>query len=90
MGAVSGAGDMKGSEATQALLTGMDGFSEYNRSLAIEGLMRSRDRITALLDAMEGNLFRRDYLSLEQRKRLLSNGDPQIRMRASALLGENE
>lgn len=90
MGAVSGAVDMKGPEATQALLTGMDGFSEYNRSLAIEGLMRSRDRITALLDAMEGNLFRRDYLSLEQRKRLLSNEDPQLRMRASTLLGENE
>ena len=52
--------------------------------------MRSSDRITALLDAMEGNLFRRDYLSLEQRKRLLGNGDAQLRMRASVLLGENE
>ena len=52
MGAVSALGDMRSPQATAALLSGVRHYSERNRELALDALMRTRKRRAALREAV--------------------------------------
>jgi len=86
MGAVSGTVDVNDSEATQALVTGLPGFTPGNRTLALEGLLRTPARVTALLDGLEAGGVRAEWLSASQRKKLLGRTETGLRQRAERLV----
>lgn len=86
MGAVSGLGDMQAVEAAAALLDHFDQLAKNNRTLAVDALCRSDDRVTALLDRLEAGRFSRDALSRQQMERLRNHPTAPLRARAAKLL----
>ncbi|HUG91421.1 MAG TPA: Rid family hydrolase [Planctomycetaceae bacterium] len=85
MGAVSGLADVREPQAVAALLSGIGHYSERNRGLALDGLLRDAARIEALLDAVERGAVRPSDLG-EERIRVLRNvEDEPLRARARRL-----
>jgi putative membrane-bound dehydrogenase-like protein len=66
MGAVSGLSDMNVDEVAPLLIEALPGLPEPNRTLAIEGLLRTPARATALLRAREENSLPAEALAPEQ------------------------
>jgi len=85
MGAVSGLGDMKIAEATKPLLAALPDLPPQNRRLAVDALLRTDDRITALLDALEKGEVQKALLSEAQVQSLLHLQDEPLRKRARGL-----
>jgi putative membrane-bound dehydrogenase-like protein len=85
MGAVSALGDMPSAEATAALLDSFEGLSANNRNLALDALVRSDDRMAALLDRLESKRIAGAALSERHIKRLKSHAPPSLRKRVAAL-----
>jgi hypothetical protein len=88
MGAVSAATDVDSPEAAEALASSLPGLSAGNRTLAVDGLLRSAARTKLLLDAVEAGKLKRDQLNDAQVKRLREHADAELRARAGKLLGE--
>jgi putative membrane-bound dehydrogenase-like protein len=86
MGAVSGTVDVNHPEATQALVRGLAGFTDGNRILALDGLLRSPERVTAILEALESGSAQSAWLTGSHRKKLLGQVDPALRRRAEQLV----
>jgi putative membrane-bound dehydrogenase-like protein len=86
MGAVSGLADLDSPESTTALAAALSHLTDTNRSLAIAGLMRSSDRIHALLDAIENGTLRADELDADQLESLGTHSDSAIQRRAREIL----
>ncbi len=86
MGAVSGTVDVNAPEATQALMTGLPGFTPANRTLAMDGLLRTADRVNQLLDGLESGEVRSEWLNASHRKRLLGQTESVLRRRAERLV----
>jgi hypothetical protein len=74
MGAVSALGDMRSPEASAALLSGIRHYSERNRELALDALMRSRDRRRALRQAVTEGRVDAAWVG-EKRSALLRDDD---------------
>ena len=86
MGAVSGTVDVNAPEATRALTDALLGLAEGNRELALSGLLRDSTRVAALLDAIESGAARTEWLTENQRRKLLGQSDPGLRRRAEGLV----
>jgi putative heme-binding domain-containing protein len=86
MGAVSGLLDVENAEATAHLIQALPDLTERNRTLALAGLVRGRERIAALLDAIEAGKVKPDWLAKEHREALLKHRDEVVRTRAAKLL----
>lgn len=85
MGAVSGLVDVPDIGAAQMLIESLGHLSDHNRELAVDGLLKSPQRITLLLESLENGLIEREMLGDEHRKLLHDHEDPAIRRRFSAL-----
>ena len=70
MGAVSALGDMRSPQATAALLSGIGHYSERNRELALDALMRSRERREALREAVAQGRVDQAWLGEKRAARL--------------------
>lgn len=73
MGAVSALGDMRSPQATAALLSGIGHYSERNRELALDALMRSRERRRALREAVADG--RVDAAWIGEKRAVILRGD---------------
>lgn len=85
MGAISGCGDIDAYEASAALLEGMSWYSEGNRQLALEAMLRSASRAGLLLDAVERGEVARGLVTEEIAERLCGSETPEIAARAKRL-----
>lgn len=86
MGAVSGLADVDSPQATKLLVESLPDLTEGNRALAIAGLLRSDERIEALLAAIDGGKLPAGWLSADQRKALLRLENAALRERATEVL----
>ncbi len=87
-GAISGLSDARSPKVAALLLGGLGHYSASNRKLAVEALLRTPERITALLDAIEAKRVDQSILSAEQVKTLRSAKDAALRARVEKLLGK--
>ena len=92
MGAVSGTADVPDPAATTALLNAYPGLTARNRTLALEGLLRSEARRVALLEAIHAGQLERTILSGEQIQGLLADSSQRVRELTAALprIGKKE
>jgi hypothetical protein len=88
MGAVSGLGDVEDHRATAALLAEFGGYVPVNRNLAFNALLRTEERTTALLKALELALISRDLLTQKQITKLLALDNEQLRDRAKRIVNK--
>lgn len=86
MGAVSGLGDIESAKATELLVKGLPDFAKGNRDLAITALLRTTDRVKALLDAVAGGNVNKDWLNESHRKGMFDHTDAGVRKRAGEVL----
>jgi hypothetical protein len=87
MGAVSGIGDISADDATTSLVGSLPLLTERNRVLAVDALLRSSQRATALLDALQAGKIPAKLINDDQRTRLLGNADDAVAKRAAEVLG---
>lgn len=90
MGAVSALGDMRSPRATAALLVGIQDYSARNRELALDALLRGRDRRKALLEAVAAGHVDPEWIGAKRAAALRADEDPNVRARARELLGAGE
>jgi putative membrane-bound dehydrogenase-like protein len=88
MGAISGLSDIDSPRVPGVLLEGLGRFSVGNRKLAVDALLRTDDRTTALLDALQAGKVSRALLSAGQVKALRQHKNQALRARAEKVLGE--
>ena len=86
MGAVSGLADMRSPRAAKALIASWSQYTQGNRELAFEALMRTPLRTAALLDAVAIGTVPTSSLSSKQVRELRSVDHPQLRARARRLV----
>jgi putative heme-binding domain-containing protein len=86
MGAISGLSDLDSPRVAALLLGGLDHFSPGNRKLAVDALLRTDDRTTALLDALQAGKVKRTELTTAQVKALRNHKNRAVRARAEKLL----
>lgn len=86
MGAVSGLVDVDGPEATAALVGALSHLTGTNRELALKGLLRSDERATALLDAVEKGTVKKEALGEATTKALLDSKSATVKERAAKVL----
>lgn len=90
MGAVSGLSDMPAAEAGQAILAAVANLNARNRDLALDALLRTGPRIERLLDAIEADEVKQDWLGDLRVEQLRHHDSPEVRQRAAAVLAETE
>ncbi len=83
MGAVSGLADVDRPEAAVLLLKALPDLTAENRAIAVAGLLRTPDRVTALLTAIESGAVRAEWISVAHRAALRSHPDEAVRARAA-------
>jgi putative membrane-bound dehydrogenase-like protein len=86
MGAVSALVDIPDPPATTALIEHLADLKPKNRELALDGLLRSEDRMLVLLEAIAGGRVTADQLGESRRQRLLEASFPRVQQRAKLLL----
>jgi len=87
-GAISALGDIQSLVVPQALLSGFAHYSEANRRLVIESLLRDDGRREALLDALASGHLTRGDLSPEIERRLVDPKQNHSFERARSLLAK--
>jgi len=87
-GAISGLADVPGPKTGPALLSGFAHYSAGNRKFALDALVRDKDRISALLDAVADHRVPAEALGEERSQALLKHEDPAVRERAEKLLSK--
>jgi putative membrane-bound dehydrogenase-like protein len=88
MGAISGLCDVDSPKVAALLLDGLSHFSPGNRKLAVDALLRTDDRTTALLDALQAGKVKRALLSDAQVKALRNHKNRALRNRADKMLAD--
>lgn len=86
MGAVSGTADVQHPQATAALVEGLGHYTDGNRELALDGLLRTPERCLALLSALERGGVKREQLGQKREQRLLEHVEPEVQTKAKHLL----
>lgn len=86
MGAVSGLVDVDDFDATQALVAALNHLPGGNRTLALQGLLRTDSRASALLDAVEAGHVRPASIDASIAASLKQSKSDSIRLRAQKLL----
>ncbi len=87
MGAISGLSDMEAPQVAGVLLSGIGHYSDGNRKLALEALLRTDERTSALLDAIENRAVMTAWLAEGHKKALREHANEKLRSRAHKLLG---
>jgi putative membrane-bound dehydrogenase-like protein len=88
MGAISGISDVDRPQTAQLLLDGLGHFSAENRGIALNALLRTDQRVAALLAAIEQKKVDPAKLSSAQRKALKEHPNEKLRLQATKLLAE--
>jgi hypothetical protein len=70
MGAVSGLGDIDDPQATKLLAATLPDLTPANRTLAIDALLRSEERVKVLRGLLDNGKLAKDSLSATQRQKL--------------------
>jgi hypothetical protein len=86
MGAISGTSDVQHPQAAEALLSGLNHYSDANRALALDGLVRTPERCLALLAAIQQGKVNREHLGSQREKRLLEHSNPDVQSTARQVL----
>lgn len=89
MGAISALGDIPTPEATDALVTHLQGFASENQQLALAALTRTPDRCLQLLKALENNAIPPNILSQNDIQKLQQHPDENVRKAATEILMKN-
>jgi hypothetical protein len=87
MGAISGISDVDRPVAAHLLVSHYRYFSEENRRIAVDALLRTKLRCIALLDAIQKKAIAASSLSDQQRQALRKHPAEDIRGRAERVLG---
>jgi hypothetical protein len=87
-GAIGGLADIRAPGVGLVLLSGMGHYTDRNRGLALDALLRDEGRVAALLDAVAGGRLDRSVLGAERVARLVRYPHEALRRRAVELLGE--
>lgn len=85
MGAISGISDVDRSETAELLIRNLGHYSEGNRGIALDALVRTESRCAALLDAIAKKEIATASLSEKQRQALLKHSSAAIRERAEGV-----
>lgn len=86
MGAISGLADLDAPPVAETLLSGLGHYSDANRKLALNALLRTDARTASLLDALEQNKVKPAQLDPTHRKALREHANDALRSRAMRLL----
>jgi len=86
MGAVSGLVDVHSPKSVDVLLQSLPDLTKENRSLAIDGLMRTPGRAKGLLNALKNGDAKMEWMSEAQRKALREHADNDVRRLAEEVL----
>lgn len=89
MGAVSALGDIDDPASAAALIAKFKLFSPRNRKLAFEALLRSDERVEALVASLESNAFASELLTQENKSALKNLEQLELRSRAQRVLDGN-
>lgn len=76
-------------EPWQELLASFASQSPPMRQSIVEGVLSSQPRTSLLLDLMQAGQIKPTELDVTQQNRLLASGDPEIRKRATAIIGSS-
>ncbi len=87
MGAISGLADIRSPEVPEILLSGISYYSDRNRDIALNALLRSDERIEVLLNAINDGTLSADDLGEERIKELKSIENEALRERARQVIG---
>jgi hypothetical protein len=85
-GAIGGLSDMRSPCVAPALLSGFTHYEPENRGFVLRALLRDRDRIFVLLEAIQAGTVKAADLGSERLTLLINNPDPAIRDRSRQLL----
>lgn len=88
MGAISGLSDIRSPEVPPALISGLSYFSERNRDLAVDGLLRTDERIEALLNAVTAGKLSTEDIGEERIEQLKTHENENLRNRAQQVLAK--
>lgn len=88
MGAISGLADMRSPHVSEALLSGLPNFSERNRNLALDAMLRTEERVETLLNVVAAGKVTATDLGRERIERLRNYENMALRTRARQLLSE--
>lgn len=88
-GAVSGLVDVQDERATGALLAEIERLTESNLAFALDGLLRTPQRISALLDAVAAGRVTHEMLGKKRIAKILSHSDKKIRSRAEKMFHDH-
>lgn len=88
MGSVSGLADLDAPEATAALRQSLDHLTGHNRTLAIQALLRTVERSSLLLDAIEDGTLKAEELQPDQVAALRAHPDDDVRLKSRTLIPE--
>lgn len=86
MGAISGLSDVDEPAVAGLLLSHISHFTPGNRQLALEAMLRTEGRTTALLDALEQGTVKKEWLNDALRKQLVEQSNPALKARSQKLL----
>lgn len=86
MGAISGLSDVRAEVVPEVLIVGLPHFSERNRNLAFDALLRTERRARVLLDALAQDDVQAEELEEQHLEALLEHEDEVVRSRARELL----
>jgi len=85
-GAISALGDMPSPSVAEVLLSAYPNYTQANRGIALDALLRDNHRITALLDAIEAGKIPKGDLDEERIKKMKSVADKTSKRRMNKLL----
>lgn len=88
MGAISGLADIRSPEVPELLLSGWSYYSERNRNLALNGMLRTDERAKALLDAISEGKVSAEELGEEHIEQLTEHENEAVRNRARELMAD--
>jgi hypothetical protein len=88
MGAISGVSDVDAPEVAGLLVKGMLHFSPGNRALAIDALLRTEARTTALIEALERKELKPADLTEKQIEALRNLKNERLKVRVQRLLSQ--
>jgi hypothetical protein len=88
-GAIGGLSDMRSPCVGPALLSGFAHYDPENRGFVLKGLLRDRNRIFVLLEAVEAGTVKAADLGSERLAFLVNNPDPSVRERSRQVLIES-
>ena len=88
MGAISGLSDVDSPKVAPLLIANLEHFSGGNRQLAVDALLRTEGRVSALLAALEKGKVKKAVLSEAQAEALRGHRNKALRERARKVLGE--